>query len=484
MSNIKVSLDNVSFWSKPTDTDVPGISQRIGRNVKELSAADIKGFAEKIGIGGQTFCPATFKNGIRKKENFEQQQFFALDFDNKDLDKKVSFNEIKNRADLYELPVLFSYDTLSSREHDKFRVVFLNDTAVCDKRVAEAMQKAMGSMFPEADSSCYNDVSKLYFGGKELLYYDRNLPQINIEAVFRSFTYCMKEKYKANHYKERIAGFSRETGIRLNKRGLLDITISEDPTEVHGAIQQDKNGKKPPDTIIYETNPFNIIADGGIFPKKYYIINFNEDNGCTSGSSVVKTADRKNPAGHAPERAAVLTDIRKKCRLFREFETGFRKLGHGELFGIATNLLTVETGTKVFTDIMVGKHGLYTDGKTHKWKYDLSYLKQNGYRPQRCDHYCPYHNECRHGKNIISTAHVRRGVMEKAAGCQEAFSSMEELQEDTYDKINKAYHTDGRQYQIVKAMTAAGKTASYLRLMSENTGGQVPDRGADEPAER
>ena len=183
-----------------------------------------------------------------------------MDFDNKNPDKKISFQEIKERADLYELPVLFAYDTLSSKDHDKFRVVFLSDVAVPDRKVAEAMQRAMGTMFPEADPSCYNDVSKLYFGGKGLLYYDNDLHQMDTERVFCSFTYCMKEN-EANHYKEKIARFSKETGIRLNKRGLLDITISEDPTEVAGVTKTNKNGKNSPDTIIYKTNVINIIPE-------------------------------------------------------------------------------------------------------------------------------------------------------------------------------------------------------------------------------
>lgn len=269
MNKIKVSLDKEKFCLKLIIKDIPRISQRIGRGVRELSPSDIRLFAEKIGSAGHTFCPATFKNGIRKKENFEQQQFFALDFDNKDPDKKVSFEEIKNRADLYEMPVLFAYDTLSSKEHDKFRVVFLNDAAVSDRKAAEAMQSAMGEMFPEADSSCYTDVSKIYFGGKELLYFDDKMPQTNIEAVFRNLTYCMKERYKSNHYKENISKFSKKTGIRLNNSGLLDITISEDPTEVHGVRQLYENGKSSPTTIIFEKNLYNIKANGEIFPKYY-----------------------------------------------------------------------------------------------------------------------------------------------------------------------------------------------------------------------
>lgn len=468
MNQIKVSLDRKGFRLKPTAKDVPEISQRIGRSVKELLSADIRTFAEKIGIDGHTFCPATFIGGLRKKENFEQQQLFALDFDNKDLNKKVSFEEIKERADFYELPVLFAYDTLSSREHDKFRVVFLNDVAIPDRKVAEAMQQAMGGIFPEADSSCYRDVSKMYFGGKELLYYDDKLSQINIETLFRSLTYCFKERYKPNHYKERLSQFSKETGIRLNDKGFLDITISEEPTEIHGAGQMDKSGKNSPNTIIYDINPSDIIAGGEIFPKKFYQINFEIGSECTNGVSVGKTADKKSLVNHAPERAAVLSEIKKKCRLFKEFETGSRELSHGELYGLATNLIQIETGVRKFLAIREDKPDLYSVKKNIKWIYDLSYMKQNDYKPQGCDNYCPYCDECSHGKNIISTAHVRRGTMEKITGYQEKFYSMEEMQADTYDAVCRAYHAKGRQFQIVRSMTAAGKSTSYLRIMREN----------------
>ena len=80
MNGIKVSLDEKGFSLKPTEKDIPRISRRIGRSVQELSSTDIRKLAEKIGADGHTFCPATFKNGIRKKENFEQQQFFCSGF--------------------------------------------------------------------------------------------------------------------------------------------------------------------------------------------------------------------------------------------------------------------------------------------------------------------------------------------------------------------------------------------------------------------
>ena len=274
-----------------------------------------------------------------------------MDFDNKDSNKKLAFDEVKERASQYELPILFAYDTMSSTNHDKFRVVFLNDASITDRRVAEAMQLAIGGMFPEADPSFYKDVSRLYFGGKEVLYYDDKLRKINIESVFKNYTYCMRKRYGDNHYKEHTTRFSKETGIALTKKGLLDITVTDhlsetdDPTEDRGASQYIKNGKNSPTAIICNQNDSNIIADGEIFPNKYYFINFNNESGCIRDSSVKTPGDKSR--NHKKYRSGVLQDM-NRCRLFHDFDGGSRKLSHDELFGIATNLIQTEGGTKYF----------------------------------------------------------------------------------------------------------------------------------------
>lgn len=471
MNTIKISYDQQSFQLKPSGGEIGSISNRIARSVQELDRDELQRVVTKIGSRGCTFSPATFKNGKRSKDNFEQQQLFALDFDNKNPKTKLTFDEVRDRAGYYELPVLFAYDTFSSKEHDKFRVVFLNDAPVTDRRVAEAVQLAMGKIFPEADPSCYKDVSKLYFGGKEVLYYDEKLPEINIESVFRNYTTCMKMRYGGNHYKEHIAKFSEETGIALNQNGMLDITApdhlpeTDDPTEDDGATQYIRNGKNSPTAIIYSQKEFNIKEDGEIFPNKYYLIKFNSES--TRSSSVKTPAEKiKN---HKQYRSGVLQEMNKKCKLFHDFATGKRKLDHNELFGIATNLIRIETGTKYFMGIRSEYPELYTDDdKNEKWRSDLSYMEQNDYYPQSCDNYCPYHKECDHCKNILKTVHTERGSMEKTAGYHEEFVSIEEMQDDVYDAISNAYYDNGKKFYVVKAMTGAGKSHSYLKLMLKN----------------
>lgn len=113
---------------------------------------------------------------------------------------------------------------------------------------------------------------------------------------------------------------------------------------------------------------------------------------------------------------------------------------------------------------------LYTDDtRNEKWGANLSYMEQNDYKPKACDKYCPYHEECIHCKNILSTVHTKRGSMEKIAGCHEEFVSMEDMQDDVYDAISDAFNASGKKIYIIKAQVGSGKSHSYLKLMQENS---------------
>ena len=60
------------------------------------------------------------------------------------------------------------------------------------------------------------------------------------------------------------------------------------------------------------------------------------------------------------------------------------------------------------------------------------------------------------------------GMMERLPGYSEKFYSIEDVQDDTYKAISKAYHAEDTKIHIIKSQTGAGKSHSYLQLMSEN----------------
>lgn len=219
MNSIKVSLDSTQYSSKPKDGEIGKISNRIARYKTTVNPDNMESFVKAVGEHGQTFCQATFANGTRKKDSFEQMQLFVLDFDG-----GISKDDVFKRAEKYDLPILFAYDTFSSVDHDRFRIVFHNDIPRRDRRVAEIQQNALVTIFPEADKSS-KEITRMYFGGKKLLHYDRKKPKITIESTIRNMSYYLKDRYGNTHYKRKIREFSEQNNLKLNRNNLIDVSI-------------------------------------------------------------------------------------------------------------------------------------------------------------------------------------------------------------------------------------------------------------------
>jgi len=221
----KISLDPVYHNAKPDNVEAGKISSRIGTNSKNIDYGNLKSVVTGIAKSGYTFCSATFKNGKRNKENFDQMQLLVLD-----VDSGISSKDILNRIDEYNLPALFVYPTFGSTDNnERFRVAFLNDVPLTDIRAANVAQKLLYGIFPEADKSCIDDVSKMYYGSQaEPIYFNPKMPTVNIEALNRSMTLYLKDRYGDTNYKRKIAQIAESTGVALNKNKLLDISIVDD----------------------------------------------------------------------------------------------------------------------------------------------------------------------------------------------------------------------------------------------------------------
>lgn len=448
MDAIKVSVDSQRFQSKPTNDETARLSSRIGRNKESLdSPVSIRAFMMDVGQHGHTFSPTTFSNGSKKIDDFEQMQMLVLDFDG-----GISYKDICDRAKQYELPLLSVYDTFSSKEHDRFRVIFLNDVPITDKRAAKIYKSALMEIFPEADKTD-SDVSKMYYGGKELLYFDQSIPMINMESVLRNMTYCLKNKDGATHYKRSVKRFAKKYGIRLNKKGLLDISVIDDATELAGTSDGGKNSQNP--IIFYKSN-------GDLLPKSCYQIHLEEDG---TRSSV----EMKHSKGHNWSNSKVLNDIRCRCQLYREFEAGVRKLHHDELFGLSTNIIYVETGGSSFKNILSRYPDYYDPLKQERWEFYLKYNKDSNYYPKQCNKFCAYSDICSHGANILSTVKPERRTIERLANYTEIYYPINEVQKDLTKNLECAVNSDDIRWHIIRAQTAAGKTEAFLNLM-ENSG--------------
>ncbi len=161
-------------------------------------------------------------------------------------------------------------------------------------------------------------------------------------------------------------------------------------------------------------------------------------------------------------------DIQCKCQLYREFESGVRKLHHEERFGLSTNITYVETGVGVFEDILSRYPEYYDISKRDQWKFYLKYIKDNNYHPEQCRKFCAYSDICKHGANILSTVKPEHGEIERLADYTETYYSIEEVQEDLTKNLESAIDADDTRWHVIKAQTSAGKTEAFLNLMENS----------------
>ena len=161
----KVSVYPESFKGKDKSfmkESTKKITKFIPKYSCELSVAELAAAIDNM----QVFCPAVFKGNHKSQDEMEAIQFFALDFDG-----GIDIYTAKARAEDYKLPIAIYYETSSSVNWSKFRLVFLCCQEVNDKDLAVLVQYCLCTVFPEVDKSS-KDFSKLYYPGKNVCYSD------------------------------------------------------------------------------------------------------------------------------------------------------------------------------------------------------------------------------------------------------------------------------------------------------------------------
>jgi len=214
--------------------------------IYNLTPEDIGIFAKLVGDKGYTFSPVTYKGVINDRvairRAFRQMQMFVLDFN-----KTISFDEVKRRCMEYELPILFAYEIMDSEDANRFRVVFLNDVSIKRIVVADIMIEALWTIFPESDKG-NKDVTRAYYGGKKLMYFNHEIPTINIELLIRNMCLYLKDRYGVTNYHRKIRSFSERTRLSLNSKGYLDVSIQRYRRVRNESLVDDNIS---PNSIIY-----------------------------------------------------------------------------------------------------------------------------------------------------------------------------------------------------------------------------------------
>lgn len=124
-----------------------------------------------------------------KSEDWVEQSIFGLDFDS-----GLTISDLMKRCKRYEIVPNIIYNTFSSINNNKFRVLFLIDSPITDIFYTKSIINGLMSIFPEADTSC-KDVCRMYYPGGEgsIIYLNE---EVNDDNYFESV--CMSQNLKKN----------------------------------------------------------------------------------------------------------------------------------------------------------------------------------------------------------------------------------------------------------------------------------------------
>src|SRR5680860_131240 len=456
---INLSLDIKSFTKKPDKEATVKISNRIASKLTNL---ELEKLPRVVGDLGVSWCPGTFSEGKRRIANFNSQQIFGLDFDD-----GITWEEVKSRADKYRLPIVFAYETFSSINRSKFRVVLCNDIEITDARSARVIQIALMEIFPECDPAC-KDCSRLFFGGKGLIFVNENInvATFNISNLMLSLVEYYKDTDCGNNNVSRkIKQYAENVGIEL-KNGLPRIEIIDEEY-----ISKSKNDVLGATPIIY-----NIIGNAPETSKSYYAVYLTEK---IKKAKVIKTKEG-NEEVIIYEAINIKTgkrdllrnfdfsDLMDSCQLFSEFAKGDRWCYHNELWAMATNLCQIKGGGDSFIRVITNEFNeKYESYREKDWGYYVNYIQKQDYFPQQCVNFCPYANECNHAKNMILTAKTKRNTIVELSN-QPKYVSLLEAEKDLLDTFIKCQSSMDDKIHVIKGQTGIGKSSTYINCLENS----------------
>ena len=351
MYNVKI--DKVGYKSKPTEFGI--INNRL--TSYEAKCVTWSDFCDLVGNKGHAFLTSDFYGDKRNKSNFKSQQIFALDFDG-----TISFSEVSQIAERYGIPIALAYETYSSVNCNRFRIVFISNCPVYDIRVAEVIIEALTLIFEGCDTAC-RDVSRIFLGGKSVIF--ENEACFSVSNLLMELGRFMKAKFKDNHYKKHLEIFYKKHNLKC-KNGFAILSNLECDD-------------------FYEFNDINGII--------YFNFDYKEKK-TNKRSNIVKTRNLN------------FNILKSKCKLYNEFISDIRPLHHNEVFGIACNLNSIEGGKKIFHRII--ENSKYDKYKDKDWHYYFNYITSQDYLPMSCCNFCPYSEECNHAENMVLTAKTNR----------------------------------------------------------------------------
>ncbi|NTE00489.1 hypothetical protein G6M26_23360 [Agrobacterium tumefaciens] len=388
--NVLYSKNDRQFSSKP-DGWLSGIL-----SLKPVKT-DIADLIQHL-TAGKSICGAVFKNNVRDSEYFISQQIFGVDFDG-----GLSVDEVNNIVGEFGLMYNFGHYTFNHTNYKpRFRIYFVLDGEVRDARLAKDIGKAFFELFDQKSDQSAIDAARAWLGtDKE--YFLGNL--YNVTSV--------NDILKHGNHKI----FCRDN---FQTRSLLPI----DKVKKEECV----NMNTP---IIYTyTNSHN------------YTLSNEEEN-----YEFEKVKNWK------------LTEL-LEFKLFKVFYEGLgtntkgNKLVHHELVGLASNLIQLKGGMKLFNECIKinnaysrDKHGI------------IKYLNRRPCPPMRFVDFSPFvEDQINPFQSLPDLIRKRGKVTIVDLDAQPTYIDEKEASKDLKKAFDCIMNAETNKVYLLEVTTGLGKT--------------------------
>ena len=181
MLKVKVHIDNVGYTNEKPTTLYGVIKPRLQceNNIKEISIVEL---VNKIGQG-YAVSPSILKGGL-SANNWVEQTLFMVDIDNKETTPNMlTLDEALYICKKYNIQPTFSYYTYSNTQSvPRFRIAFIMNNTITNKKEREKIIKTLVALFPNHDDNCTN-ADRMFLGtNQETFIYDENAT-ISLEQI-------------------------------------------------------------------------------------------------------------------------------------------------------------------------------------------------------------------------------------------------------------------------------------------------------------
>lgn len=161
--SIMLNIDNVHYTEKPSNKEAAKIVIRL-KNRNAVASMTIAEFAEAI-QSGQTYTCGVLHGTTNR--DWQQQQIFAVDIDNKDM--LITPKEAGKKFRDIGLDIALFYHSFSStREIPKYRFIFICNEVISDADECTKMNLALVNVFEGIDLKTANLNHMMYSTNKKV----------------------------------------------------------------------------------------------------------------------------------------------------------------------------------------------------------------------------------------------------------------------------------------------------------------------------